>query len=91
MGKMIVDPDKLRVIADCTEINDHCGSCTLGAEAINEPELREKFNKIELERNRLGYLPANLSDERYALYREMMEIAKEKLDPDSYNEFYNCF
>jgi len=91
VAKVVLDPKVLERIRRMTQGNHASESFVLGAEALGATHLAAKF-KLILQLVKLeGYKPAGLNDYQYAVYQEMMKQAKQVLDEQSYQEFYNSF
>ena len=62
-----------------------------GAAALGLPELQAKFESVNAEHERQGYLSVELSHKRQRLYAELIDAAKFQLAPALYRQFYMCF
>jgi len=84
-------------IADLTNINAHTEAYIEGCNFLNTIEpciadyIKGELEKIQYESERNGHIPYYLYEQRYNLYQKMMELAKKKLLPKYYTQFYNCF
>lgn len=79
-------------IADMTEINNHNEALLAGCSLLIDlgcaiEDIRDKIAAIGWQIERLGYLPHDLSTERYQLYEFMMRAAKSVFGEAVYNEF----
>lgn len=83
-----MDMNKIR---ELTDVNDHGSAYFLAAQMLGSNHLMGVFSKINEQHRRLGYLPPNLCDDRYAAYQELMSLAKRRMSAVEYSAFYKCF
>jgi hypothetical protein len=80
----------IQQVAKMTDRNEHCEARVFIAEKLGLPVLTNQFRRIKVERDRLGYLPAELSLKSYRLYKELMEQAEKKLPERTYRALYQA-
>jgi hypothetical protein len=85
------DAAGIRRIKAMTARNDHTRAYIAGSKMLGLDALVSEFERIDEVQEREGYLPSNLSTERYALYEQMMAAAKQQLPPDDFKKFYRAF
>lgn len=82
----------LKDIAQMTDDNDHTQAIITGLHLMgNDSVIRgliKKMEKLEVEHNKLGYLPT--PNERNAVGKKLQSIAKKRLG-DKYDEFHGAF
>jgi hypothetical protein len=83
-------------IAYLTSINYHTEANIAGCEILKEFDadlspLIKKLKRILQEQERLGYLPQQLGEQRYKIYKGMLAAAKNVMTPGIYEEFYKSF
>jgi hypothetical protein len=81
----------LTQLKSLTENNLHGEAYQVAAQALGQQALHDQFARIERDRVRIGHLPHDLNQERYAAYTELMQVAKRRLFPAAYDRFYMCF
>lgn len=86
-----MDAKVLNEIRELTDINDNGSAYLLGAQLLGDNTLACKFERINHEHRRLGYLPPDLDYARHTAYKELMVVAKRQMSPDEYKKFYMLF
>lgn len=87
----MIDSKVLSRIRRLTALNNHGAAYAQGAAALGLPELQAKFESVNAEHERQGYLSVELSYKRQRLYAELIDAAKFQLAPALYRQFYMCF
>lgn len=83
-------------IRAATERNDHGEAIRLGLLSLklDEEILNKKLQDLACirgEYKRMGYLSHDLANERYSIYKFMMDTAKEKMNEKCFAAFYKSF
>jgi hypothetical protein len=89
-GRAFSAPE-VRRIARMVQRNDHTRAYIAGAKLLGADALAEQFREIDRTQEAEGFLPHALGEHRYALYQEMMALAKQQLTPAEYAQFYRAF
>lgn len=95
MDRVIFEVECAKV-AELTAINDHNGAYVAGCELLIKADapcanLKDRFAKVGELADLEGYLPHDLSNYRYGLYKTMIDIARNTLDAELFDLFYDCF
>ena len=78
-------------IAELTAVNDHGTAYVLAAQLLGNETLTRKFERINREHLRVGYLSGDLVEERYYAYKELMSYAKHVMSDENFKKFYKLF
>lgn len=83
-------------LAAMTERNEHTAACIAGCDLLIElgcsvEDTRDALAAIGWDVLRVGYLPHETSDKRYALYTGMIEAAKAVFGLEAHKRFRECF
>ena len=84
----------LSEIANLTNDNMHTEAHIQGCLYLGLPEdgyMITSLRNIEKRQNELGHLSYEDSQNRYALYKDMMNMAKLIMGENEYQEFYGSF
>lgn len=86
----------LSKIKSATENNDHGTAIEYGIKSLYfEPKTRESLlnmlARAQRQRERIGYMTPELSQERREIYDLMMAEAKKQFSEKDYSEFYSSF
>jgi hypothetical protein len=85
------DPEVAEKIKKLTARNDATKAYILGCKMLGATPLVKKLELVSKIQDLEGYLPSGLNTYRYSIYQEMLEIAKGRLTPDEYDQFYKLF
>ncbi len=81
----------LNQIKELTEENEHSQARILAACLLNKSDLRDEYMSILSEQERTGYLSAPNSTRRIEADKKLFKLAKNKMSPKEYSEFYHSF
>ncbi len=81
----------LNQIKELTEENEHSQARILAACLLNKSDLRDEYMSILSEQERMGYLSGANITRRIEADKKLFKLAKNKMSPKEYSEFYNSF
>ena len=83
---------RFQKIADLTDNNLHGEAVREGLKLVDaEEDLIRLIDWIQAEHERIGYLTMRLAHARYAVYEQMLELARRKWGKEIFQEFKKSF
>ncbi len=86
---------KIRAIAQLTDNNDHGGAIVVGLTLLGTDklvkDLLKKTETIMDKHDKLGHMDQGMTNDRMAIYKKMMSIAKKRMDSKTFNAFHGAF
>lgn len=84
-----LSPDKIKAIADMTNINDHTGARVFLSHEIKNKNLEDSYGALYTLNNYFGYMPQELLKIREMLDKRLFKLTKQKFSnhPQIKDEF----